>query len=97
LLGLASTSKTINFISPKGKAVDWDNDEYGSILDVDWEIIPLIRSLQGKMAGMIHPGETGGGFSQEEGEFSILSTDTVSQLTESGSPSVVADTSQTYL
>jgi hypothetical protein len=65
-------------LEPAGKEVLMVIDEYGSNLDLDREMIPSIRLLQGKMAGMTHPGDTVGEVSVEEGEFSILSTDTVS-------------------
>jgi pyruvate/2-oxoglutarate dehydrogenase complex dihydrolipoamide acyltransferase (E2) component len=77
-------------LEPAGREVLLVIDEYGSNLDADREMILSIRLLQEKSVAMTLLGDTGADFSQEEGELSLLSTDTVSQLTESSSPATFA-------
>jgi hypothetical protein len=77
-------------MEPAGREVLSVIDEYGSNLDADREMIPSIRLLQEKSVAMTLLGDSGADLSQEEGELSLLSTDTVSQLTESSSPATCA-------
>jgi hypothetical protein len=77
-------------LEPAGREVLSAIDEYGSNLDADREMIPSIRLLQEKSVAMSLLGDSGADLSQEEGELSLLSTDTVSQLTESSSPATFA-------
>jgi hypothetical protein len=86
---LADALATGGGLEPSGREVLSGINEYGSNLEVDREMIPSISLLQGKAAARTLPGEAGIDLAQEEGELSLLSTDTLSHLTESGSPSML--------